>query len=130
MNNYFSKIKGFINELEYTIVTEDTNDQVFVITKEDDGIKNMVIACADPILIVEQQLLKIKNPNIEIYKSLLKKNRDIIHGALVLDETGTTVIYRDTLELENLDKNELEASIESLSLLLSEYSQEIIKFSL
>ena len=53
----------------------------------------------------------------------------MIHGALVLDETEKKVIYRDTLQLENLDLNELEASIESLSLLLCEYSDEIIAFS-
>jgi len=32
-----------------------------------------------------------------------------------LNEAGDTVLYRDTLEVENLDKNELEASFEALS---------------
>ena len=52
-----------------------------------------------------------------------------MHGAFVLDETGQKVIFRDTLQLENLDLNELEASINSLSLLLSEYSEQILNFS-
>ena len=60
---------------------------------------------------------------------LLKKNRDIIHGAFVLDESGKKVIFRDTLQILNLDRNELEGSLNSLSLLLSEYSNELIKFS-
>jgi hypothetical protein len=47
----------------------------------------------------------------------------------VLDETGKKVIFRDTLQLENLDQNELEGSLNSLSLLLSEYSTELIEFS-
>jgi hypothetical protein len=127
---YFDKVKGYLNELEYTIIKEDTEDEVFIIEKEDEGIKKMILACASPILIIEQHLVRIKNDNIDIYKSLLKKNRDIIHGALVLDETGENVIFRDTLQLENLDANELEGSIESLSLLLSEYSSELIKFSI
>jgi hypothetical protein len=58
------------------------------------------------------------------------KNQDIIHGAFVIDESGEKVLFRDTLQLENLDSNELEASINSLSLLLSEYSDELIKFSM
>ena len=56
-------------------------------------------------------------------------NRDIIHGAFVLDDDGDKVIFRDTLQIENLDLNEIEASLNSLSLLLSEYSEQIIKFS-
>jgi hypothetical protein len=58
------------------------------------------------------------------------KNQDIIHGAFVIDESGEKILFRDTLQLENLDLNELEASINSLSLLLSEYSDELIKFSM
>ena len=30
----------------------------------------------------------IKNKNELVYRSLLQKNRDIVHGAFVLDETG------------------------------------------
>jgi hypothetical protein len=59
----------------------------------------------------------------------LIKNRDIVHGAFVLDEEGKRVIFRDTLQVESLDLNELEGTLNSLSLLLSEYSDEIIKFS-
>ena len=70
-----------------------------------------------------------QNKNETIYRSLLQKNRDIIHGAFVLDATGEKVIFRDTLQLENLDLNEIEASLNSLGLLLSEYSNQIIEFS-
>ncbi|MBT6225163.1 MAG: molecular chaperone Tir, partial [Candidatus Scalindua sp.] len=38
-------------------------------------------------------------------------------------------IFRDTLQLENLDKNELEASITALSIALAEYAGELIEFS-
>ena len=65
----------------------------------------------------------------EVYKELLIKNRDIVHGAFVLDENGEKVIFRDTLQTENLDQNELIATINSLSLLLSEYSTDMIRFS-
>jgi hypothetical protein len=89
----------------------------------------LVIGCADPILIMEQNIFDIKKDNDRIFKELLKKNRDIVHGAFVLNETGDKVIFRDTLQLENLDLNEIEGSINSLELLLSEYSSELIKFS-
>ncbi len=74
-------------------------------------------------------LFDISANNNSGLKFLLEANRNIIHGAFVLNETGEKVIFRDTLQIENLDLNELEASINSLSLLLSEYSNELIKIS-
>jgi hypothetical protein len=47
----------------------------------------------------------------------------------VLDESGKNLMFRDTLQVENLDLNELEGSLNSLSLLLSEYSDELINMS-
>lgn len=129
METNFHKVKNYLVELDYAIVQENENDQVFVIEKENAGVKNLVIACADTILIMEQFLFELKNGSKEILNSLLKKNRDIIHGAFALDDSGKKVIFRDTLQLENLDMNELEASLNSLELLLSEYSDELIKFS-
>lgn len=129
MEDYYQKVKNYILDLEYTIVTESPDDQILIISNEEEGINNLVIACADPMLIMEQFLVELHAPTIKILEELLKKNRDIIHGALVLDETGRKVIFRDTLQIENLDLNELEGSINSLSLLLSEYSSQIIQFS-
>lgn len=129
MNNSFDKVKDYLLELDYTIEYESQKDSLFIIENEEMGIKEMVIGCADPLLIMEQYIFEIRHKSMETYEKLLKKNRDIIHGAFVLDETGTKVIFRDTLQIENLDLNELEASFNSLGLLLSEYSEEIIQFS-
>ena len=129
MNNYFDKVQGFLLDLDFNILQENEEDGVFWVDKEDAGIHNLVIGCLDPILVLEQYLFDINNDNNDVYKKLLIKNRDIIHGAFVLDESGKKVIFRDTLQLENLDLNELEGSLNSLSLLMSEYSEELIEFS-
>jgi hypothetical protein len=129
MESNFEKVKNYLIELDFAIVQESENDEVFVIEKINSGIKNLVIACADTILIMEQFLVELRHDSKEIFVNLLKKNRDIIHGAFVLDETGKKLIFRATLQLENLDLNELEASLNSLELLLSEYSEELIKLS-
>ena len=129
MNDHFEKVQGFLLDLDFNILQENEEDGVFWVSNEDAGIHNLVIGCLDPILVMEQFLFEIKNETIDVYKKLLIKNRDIIHGAFVLDETGKKVIFRDTLQLENLDLNELEGSLNSLSLLISEYSEELIEFS-
>ncbi|MBT30786.1 YbjN domain-containing protein [Chondrinema litorale] len=127
--DHFEKVKNFLTELECEIVSEDPEEQLVVVNKEEEGILNMVIDCEDPILIIEQFLFDVKTDNTETFKSLLQKNREIVHGAFTLDETGTRVIFRDTLQLENLDLNELEGSLNSLSLLISEYYEELLTFA-
>ena len=125
----FEKVKHYLMELNYDIIHEDVEDQLVLINKEDEGIKNMVIDCEDPILIIEQFLFNVKTESIDLFKSLLMKNREIVHGAFVIDETGNRVLFRDTLQLDTLDIEELEATLTSLTLLLNEYYDEIIAFS-
>lgn len=126
---YFKKIETFISELGHTISFKDEEKGIFCIENEEDGIKNLVIGVAPPIVVLEQYIFTLYQDDKEIFKSLLQKNRDIVHGAFVLDETGKRVIFRYTLQIENLDINELEGALNSLGLLLSEYYEQILTFS-
>ncbi len=128
MSDYFNKVKHFLLDLEYTIVKEDPQEQILVIERENEFIKNMIIAVDDTTVIIEQPLFKLKSDDPKILKKLLRKNRDLISGALALDDNDT-VIYRDTLQVENLDINELEASIDSLSILLGESADEFLQYA-
>lgn len=126
---YFKKIESYISRLGYSVSYQNEKEGIFCIESESDGIKNLIIGVAPPILIVEQYLFTLKNDDKDILKSLLIKNRDIIHGAFVLDEEGKKVIFRYTMQIENLDMNEFEGALNSLGLLLSEYYEQIIEFS-
>jgi len=121
MDKYFKIVKEYVLELGSVIQYENEADNLLVIENEDLGVKNMVIGVATPIIIIEQYLFNLKD-EADIYKQLLIKNWDIVHGAFVLDETGNKVIFRNTLQAETLDLKELESTINSLGLLLSEYS--------
>jgi len=125
----FNKVGEYLLDLGFAIVSQDADTEVYIVEKEDDGIVNLFIGVADPIIIIEQYLFSLDADSPEVFKNLLMKNRDIIHGAFTLDEEGNKVIFRDTLQLENLDLNELEGTLNSLSLLLNEYSDELIEFS-
>jgi hypothetical protein len=129
MKEQFKIIKNYLIELNYNITHENEEEGVLMIQNHEKGINNLILGIASPILIMEQYIFKISTPNETIFQQLLQKNRDIVHGAFVLDESGEKVIFRDTLQIENIDLNELEGSINSLSLLLSEYSENIIQFS-
>lgn len=129
MKDYYSLIKSFLQNLQLDIKQEHQKEGIFIVNNEPEGISNLIICVATPIVIFEQFIFEIKEPGDHVYRSLLKKNRDIIHGAFVLDDSGRKVIFRDSLQIENLDQNEFEATINSLSVLLSEYSEQIINFS-
>jgi hypothetical protein len=129
MANYFEKVKNYLIELDLPISFEDAQDEVFIINKEDAGITDLVIGVAEPILIMEQSIFEIPEGKNDVYKRLLQLNGQVVHGAFVLDEESNRVVFRDTLQLENLDLNEIEASINSISLMMAEFSDEIINLS-
>jgi len=125
----FKTVEKFILDLDYSIISKNENEGFFVIENNFDGIKNLIIGVTPPIIIFEQHLFSLHTDNLHVFKSLLIKNRDIIHGAFALTEDGKRVIFRYTLQLHNLDQNEFDAAINSLSLLLSEYNEQLIQFS-
>ena len=127
--NYFSKVENYIQSIDYTITYKNEKEGVFVIENLLDGVQNLIVGIAQPVIIFELYLFTIKAENLEMMKALLMKNRDIIHGAFAITEDGNKVIYRYTLQISNLDQNEFEATLNSLSLLMSEYSAQIIEFS-
>lgn len=127
--NYFTKVEKYIQNVDYTISYRNENEGVFMIENVMDGIQNLIVGIAPPVIIFELYLFTLTSENYDVLKALLMKNRDIIHGAFAITEDGTKVIYRYTLQISNLDQNEFEATLNSLSLLMSEYSAQLIEFS-
>ena len=108
MSENLQKVKDYLDELEFSISSEDAAEELVVIDDEEKGIKNLIIDCEDPVLVLEQVIMDVPQNTEGFFKRLLQMNRTLVHGAFVLDEEGTKVIFRDTLQLENLDKNELD----------------------
>ncbi len=129
MSGNLQKVKDYLDELELSISSEDEAEELVVIDDEEKGIKNLIIDCEDPVLVLEQVIMDVPQTTDDFFKRLLQMNRTLVHGAFVLDDEGKKVIFRDTLQLENLDKNELESSINALSIALAEYAGELIEFS-
>jgi hypothetical protein len=125
----FDLVKEYLMELGIPIVDEDTSEELVVIDDEENGVKNMIIDCEEPILVIEQVIMKTPDNPRDLYKRLLQMNRELVHGAFVLDENAEVILFRDTLQLDNLDLNELEASIQALSLALSEHGSELLDYT-
>lgn len=129
MNEQFAKIKAISMANGYVITKELPEKGVIVIQKTKQNLENIVLGINPPILILEMLVFTIKSNHEIVFKKLLQKNRDMIHGAFVLDKSGKNIIYRDTLQLENLDENEITGTLNALELLMEEYLEEIQAFS-
>lgn len=129
MNEYFKKILDYTIELGLDIDHRDDGEELIVVSNEDRGVYQMVMDCEYPILIIEQLIYNINNRSSDHFLQLLKMNRNLIHGAFVINDEETQVIFRDTLQLENLDFNELEGTINALTMGLAEYSGALLKLN-
>lgn len=127
--HYFNKIEQYILQAGCTIKYKSEQEGILRIDNETEGINNLILGIAPPILIMEQFLFSFQADNGAMFKELLQKNRDMIHGAFVINEEGNKVLFRYTMQLEQIDFNEFEGAVNSLGLLLSEYYQNIIDFS-
>lgn len=127
--NYIDTIEDFALKLNCRIIYKNEQNGILKIDNQPDGIHNLIIGIAPPILIMEQFLFSFRDDNTDMFKQLLQKNRDTIHGAFVINEEGDKVLFRYTMQLGNIDFNEFEGALNSLGLLMSEYSQQIIDFS-
>jgi len=129
MSEHFQKIVSFVERLDLDIVHRDDAAEMIVVTNEEKGVYQMVLDCEYPILVIEQLIYEIKNPSRELFLALLKMNRNLIHGAFVVDDREKQVIFRDTLQLANFDFNELEGTINALTLGLAEYSARLLQLN-
>jgi Putative bacterial sensory transduction regulator len=126
--SYFDTVKQYLLDLQLSIVSEDPAEGIVVVEDEDRGLKNLVVDCEEPILVFEQIIMPVPSNPGDMFRRLLQMNRCIVQGAFALDEEGERVLYRNTLQLANLDPNEVEGTIEALSLMLAEFASELIAF--
>ena len=126
----FNTVKEFVLELGFAISSEIPEEEIVINDDEERGIQSLVIDCEDTVLVLEQLILRLDTAvGAEGLARILQMNRDLIFGAFVLNDDGGALLYRNTLALENLDLNELESTINALSLGLAENGEELLGFA-
>lgn len=126
MLNYFEKVKGYLLDLGHDVTHEDAGEGILMITNQGKGLLNTMLDCEGEILVIEQHIIDINANKTEAFKRLLQINREVVHGAFVLNEDGSKLLFRDTLQLANLDSNELEGSLNALTIALVENTDELL----
>jgi len=99
---------------------EEVAEGMYAVSSDDDG-PRVVVHHSPPVLLVRLKVMDLPeaaNGLGNLYRALLELNAtDIVHGAYGIEEGE--LIISDTLELETLDFQELQASFESVQLAAS-----------
>jgi len=94
---------------------------IWLLRTPDDA--EVVVHYAPPVVILRVRVMELPESEPrrgELFRQLLEFNaRDLVHGSYGLE--GDHVVLTDTLELENLDFSEFEASFESMTLALASH---------
>ena len=104
---------------------ERVGDDLWRVESPDNNVDNIILSYADPILVFRINLMKVPEGNrAAFYERLLQLNAtEIPHGAFGI-ESGNVVLI-DTLQVENLNRNELQASVDSLAFTVAQYYNEL-----
>ena len=122
----FLGIKELAIEMGLSIVQEVPEEELIVVRDENRGISGMIIDCEGDILIIEQPIGKFP-PNT--YRWFLEKNRELPFGAFAYDPETDLILFRNTLRLDTLDREEFESTLSALEIFFAEHGQKLLELT-
>ena len=115
-------VQSFIDRLEGGALTVTEVEPSLWIAKTPDDAE-VVVHFAPPVVILRVRVMELpasEPRRSELFRQLLEFNaRELVHGSYGLE--GNHVVLTDTLELEDLDFSEFEASFDSMTLALASH---------
>jgi hypothetical protein len=108
-----AQIDGYLLETGRQFSSPEEN--MWIIHSEDEA-ENIVVYRSPPVITFRVKLMDLpSNAQGELFKRLLEYNAtEMVVGAYGLEDESIVIV--DTLQLENLDLNELQASIDGISM--------------
>jgi hypothetical protein len=115
-------IQSFLDRLDAgALSVTEVEPNLWIAKTADDA--EVVVHYAPPVVILRVRVMELPESEPrrgELFRQLLEYNaRELVHGSYGLE--GNHVVLTDTLELENLDFNEFEASFDSMTLALASH---------
>ena len=111
-----------------TLSVMELEPNIWLVRTPEDA--EVVVHYAPPVVILRVRVMELPDSDprrSELFRQLLEYNaRDLVHGSYGLE--GDHVVLTDTLELENLDFSEFEASFDSLNLALASHLGSLAAF--
>lgn len=98
---------------------QELEEGMYLVRTRAEGLP-IVLNFSPPLLLLRLKVMDLpeEKGSLELFRTLLELNaNDVVHGAYGLEDGE--LILSDTLELENLDFEEVQASVESIQLAAS-----------
>jgi hypothetical protein len=114
-----TKVESYLMDLG--IAYQEVSPSAFYIDDQSKGLPGITVAIDEPIVVIRVKVMAVPAGNqCKLFEELLRLNgSDMVHGAYGLD--GKDVVLIDTLEYATMDKQEFEASLDSIGLALSKH---------
>ena len=122
-------VVNFLNRMEMDY--EEVSDGMWLAyPDEDKGGTPLVISHSPPLLVFRLKVLDIPRDGdkcSQLYRRLLQANAsELVHAAYGLEEED--VILTDSLQLENLDFNEFQATVDSFQMAMATQMETLTPF--
>ena len=114
-----NKIESYLINLGITY--EEIGENTWVLNDPDNGLEQVAVAVNEPLVVVRVKVMNVPaQKREEFFLKLLQINgSDLIHGAYAVVEND--VILIDTLNYETMDLEDFQATIDAISLALTEH---------
>lgn len=103
--------------------------KTWVLRDSEDLVESLVVSLNDPVIVFHVKLSDIPDAcdRLQLYEELLRLNAsEMLHGAYGL--AGNAIVATDTLQGENLDFNEFQASVDALNLAITSHFKRLSAF--
>lgn len=120
------KIEGYLMKLSLTF--QEGQGNTYVVRDLEKGLDNLLIMVVDSLVVMRTNVMPVpKERKGELFEELLRLNAtDMVHGAYALD--GGNVIIIDTLEGDDMDLEEFQASIDAIGLALAQHYKTLSRY--
>lgn len=115
--------------IETQLPFERVKEGFWIIHDESDAVDNIVVFHTPPMITFRVKLMDVPSANhAELFRHLLTLNASaMVAGAYALEDDSVVIV--DSLQSENLDYNEFQASIEAIAFAVREHYTALSAFN-
>jgi hypothetical protein len=121
-----NKVEQYL--IDMMVSYQQAGENIWLLDDEEQSLQGVAVMLAEPLVIIRAEVMNAPNGNrLECYTKLLELNAaDLVHGAYAL-ENGKIILI-DTLEYDTLDYGDFRASLDAVSLALTQHYPILSKY--
>lgn len=122
-------LESFIGRLDGSLTSDEVETGIWLLTPADESTP-IVVSFDSPVVVFRVKVMDLPKDGqakADLMQKLLELNAEgLVHGSYGIE--GSVVVLTDALQLENLDFNEFQSSVESITLALASHMSALASF--